>query len=113
MCLAINPVPQGRFRQPSLTTNQIPGILAINPVPQGRFRRVISKVRIYKLSYLQLTQSLKVGFAGKAPLRIEFLSSTLQLTQSPKVGFAIADQHCKLMILELAINPVPQGRFRL
>jgi hypothetical protein len=68
LLLAINPVPQGRFRHLKILRIDSESIaLAINPVPQGRFRLEI-KYWEYSVTLLQLTQFPKVGFAINATL---------------------------------------------
>ncbi len=69
-----------------LLTNII-DMLAINPVPQVRFRRLRAS-EICGLKCLQLTQSLKSGFANNAAAFFAPSAMSLQLTQSLKSGFA-------------------------
>ena len=110
--LAINPVPQGRFRRRLSTPIKTQSLLQLTQIPQGRFRpRTLNHRQSEDQLLLQLTQSLKVGFA-----RAKLWNSNqrkLAINPVPQGRFRLNERKQKLKAYVLAINPVPQGRFRL
>ena len=88
-------------------------ILAINPVPQVRFRPGLNSIlALQNTGYLQLTQIPKSGFAFMAAYATS-KTLTLAINSDPQVRFRLDGYERNYQVARLlAINSDPQVRFR-